>query len=161
MPSVVANNRKKTCGDPSHAQRHSASMSEGRVAEFRLGPRKLSVMSLGDDPGAAAPAGSLELGRFTLQGTVYAIVGEARDDAHGGEPSPSTVLTGRELQIASLVADGLLNKQIADRLQISEWTVCAHLRRIFSKLRVSTRAAMVYRCAGAVFDSVAPGVAEE
>jgi DNA-binding NarL/FixJ family response regulator len=134
-------------------------MQEGRVAEFRLGPRRLSVMSLGDDA-VAAPAHRLELGRFTLQGTVYAIVGEAREGTPN-EPSAATVLTGRELQIASLVADGLLNKQIADRLQISEWTVCAHLRRIFSKLRVSTRAAMVYRCAGAMFDSVAPSAAEE
>ena len=119
MAGVVASNRKKTCGDLSPAQRHCAPMQEGKVAEFRLGPRKLSVMSVGVDAGAAAPAGSLELGRFTLQGFVYAIVSEAHDGAHADEPSPATVLTGRELQIASLVADGLLNKQIADRLQIS------------------------------------------
>ncbi|HUM91481.1 MAG TPA: LuxR C-terminal-related transcriptional regulator [Candidatus Competibacter sp.] len=42
---------------------------------------------------------------------------------------------------------GRLNKQIADRLHISEWTVSTHLRRIFAKLGVRSRAAMVYRCA--------------
>ena len=47
---------------------------------------------------------------------------------------------------------GRLNKQIADKLHISklhisEWTVSTHLRRIFAKLGVRSRAAMVYRCA--------------
>ena len=56
------------------------------------------------------------------------------------------VLTARELQIVALVAQGRVNKQIADDLQISEWTVSTHLRRIFAKLGVDTRAAMVSRC---------------
>lgn len=127
-------------------------MQEGRVAEFRLGARKLSVLPLADPAAAHLAPGGRELGRFTLQGVVYAIVGELGEAPSSREPTPAEVLTGRELQIASLVADGLLNKQIADRLQISEWTVCAHLRRIFSKLRVSTRAAMVYRCAGVMLE---------
>jgi DNA-binding NarL/FixJ family response regulator len=57
-----------------------------------------------------------------------------------------TMLTERELEIATLVAWGWPNKQIADRLHISEWTVSTHLRRVFAKLGVSSRAAMVYRC---------------
>jgi DNA-binding NarL/FixJ family response regulator len=61
-------------------------------------------------------------------------------------PPVADLLTARELQIATLVADGLINKQIADRLGISDWTVSTHLRRIFVKLRVETRAAMVCRC---------------
>jgi DNA-binding CsgD family transcriptional regulator len=56
-------------------------------------------------------------------------------------------LTGRELEIAVLVAQGCPNKNIAYRLQISEWTVSTYLRRIFAKLDVDSRAAMVYRCA--------------
>jgi DNA-binding CsgD family transcriptional regulator len=56
-------------------------------------------------------------------------------------------LTGRELEIAALVAQGYATKNIAFRLQISEWTVATYLRRIFAKLDVSSRAAMVYRCA--------------
>jgi DNA-binding CsgD family transcriptional regulator len=56
-------------------------------------------------------------------------------------------LTARELQIASLVAMGHSNKQIHRELGISEWTVCSHLRRIFIKLGVDSRAAMVFRCA--------------
>jgi len=58
----------------------------------------------------------------------------------------TTLLTERELQIVQLVARGHSNKQIASRLYISEWTVSTHLRRVFAKLGVDSRAAMVYRC---------------
>lgn len=56
-------------------------------------------------------------------------------------------LTRRELEIVRLVAAGHVNKQIADELRISVWTVSTHLRRIFVKLGVDSRAAMTYRCA--------------
>jgi DNA-binding NarL/FixJ family response regulator len=59
----------------------------------------------------------------------------------------ASLLTARELQIATLVAQGLQNKQVAKKLHISEWTVSTHLRRIFAKLHVDSRAAMVYCCA--------------
>jgi DNA-binding CsgD family transcriptional regulator len=68
---------------------------------------------------------------------------EASTDAH---PPAAEFLTPRELQVVALVADGKVNKQIADVLRISEWTVSTHLRRIFAKLGVDTRAAMVSRC---------------
>ena len=57
------------------------------------------------------------------------------------------LLTPREQEIICLIAVGLPNKQIARRLDISVWTVSAHLRRIFIKLKVDTRAAVVYQCA--------------
>jgi len=60
------------------------------------------------------------------------------------------MLTGRELEITALVALGWPNKQIADKLHISEWTVSTHVRRIFAKLGVHSRAAMVYRCTGLI-----------
>lgn len=52
-------------------------------------------------------------------------------------------LTPREREIAYLVAEGLSNKRIAARLGISSDTVSTHLRRIFAKLGVTTRSAMV------------------
>jgi DNA-binding CsgD family transcriptional regulator len=51
----------------------------------------------------------------------------------------------RESEIARMVAKGYPNKTIAAVLEISSWTVCTHLRRMFAKLRVSSRAAMVAR----------------
>ncbi len=62
----------------------------------------------------------------------------------------TVVLSARELQIATLVALGCPNKQVADKLHISEWTVATYLRRIFAKLGVDTRAAMTYRCASLI-----------
>jgi DNA-binding CsgD family transcriptional regulator len=56
------------------------------------------------------------------------------------------ILTPREMQIVALVAEGHVNKQVAAELGISEWTVSTHLRRIFAKLDVDTRAAMVTKC---------------
>jgi two-component system, NarL family, nitrate/nitrite response regulator NarL len=52
-------------------------------------------------------------------------------------------LSPREFQIARLVAEGLPNKQISNQLGISAATVSTYLRRMFAKLRVSSRAAMI------------------
>jgi DNA-binding CsgD family transcriptional regulator len=60
-------------------------------------------------------------------------------------PKTQTPLSPRELQIARMVAKGYPNKTIATILDISTWTVASHLRRIFSKFGVSSRAAMVAR----------------
>ncbi|MFF0013196.1 AAA family ATPase [Streptomyces sp. NPDC005374] len=48
-------------------------------------------------------------------------------------------LTEQELQIASLAAAGLTNKQIGERLFLSHRTVAAHLHRIFPKLGITSR----------------------
>ncbi|BEP12405.1 hypothetical protein acdb102_07160 [Acidothermaceae bacterium B102] len=58
-------------------------------------------------------------------------------------PSRADSLSPREREIARMVAQGYTNKMIASVLDISLWTVSTHLRRIFAKLGVSTRAAMV------------------
>lgn len=54
-------------------------------------------------------------------------------------------LSSRELEIAKLIAQGLPNKCIGSNLKISPWTVNTHLRRIFVKLGVTSRTAMVMR----------------
>lgn len=51
-------------------------------------------------------------------------------------------LTPRETQITQLVVDGLLNKQIAFELRLSENTVKNHLNRIFSKVGVGSRTSL-------------------
>jgi DNA-binding CsgD family transcriptional regulator len=61
----------------------------------------------------------------------------------------STRLSPREQEIVRLVAEGHSNKIIGDVLNISSWTVCTHLRRIFAKIGVGSRAAMVARLLGA------------
>ena len=58
-------------------------------------------------------------------------------------PDESVQLSPREQEIARMVAKGFPNKMIARVLEISTWTVGTYLRRIFAKLAVSSRAAMV------------------
>jgi DNA-binding NarL/FixJ family response regulator len=54
-------------------------------------------------------------------------------------PDPLDVLTDREREVLVLVADGLPNKQIGRRLEISEKTVKAHLTSIFRAIGVTDR----------------------
>jgi DNA-binding CsgD family transcriptional regulator len=58
-------------------------------------------------------------------------------------PRTQVILSPREQEIARMVAKGYANKTIAAVLDISSWTVGTHLRRIFAKLGVGSRAAMV------------------
>ena len=55
------------------------------------------------------------------------------------EPSPVAALSEREQEVLSLVAAGMANKQIAQRLGISEKTVKAHLTRVFREIGVFDR----------------------
>jgi DNA-binding CsgD family transcriptional regulator len=48
-------------------------------------------------------------------------------------------LTAREAEVVALVAEGLTNPQIADRLVVSRHTVESHLKRIFLKLGTASR----------------------
>jgi len=86
------------------------------------------------------------LSLFEIDGHYLAIVVEA-ECLRNISSNTTNFLTKRESEIANLVARGNSNKQIANQLRISEWTVSTHLRRVFIKLGVDNRAAMVYRCA--------------
>ena len=48
-------------------------------------------------------------------------------------------LTDREVEVLALVGEGLANKVIAQRLEISEKTVKAHLTRVYERIGVSDR----------------------
>jgi len=51
----------------------------------------------------------------------------------------SDTLSGREIGVVELLAQGLSNKEIGTKLSISDTTVKAHLRSIFAKLNVTNR----------------------
>ena len=55
-------------------------------------------------------------------------------------PSAGPRLTGRELQVAGLVADGLTNQAIARRLSVAPRTAESHVENIRRKLQVRSRA---------------------
>jgi len=52
------------------------------------------------------------------------------------------ILTPRELKLVNLVAGGLSNKQIAEKLYITEGTVKVHLHNVYDKLQVKSRVAL-------------------
>jgi DNA-binding CsgD family transcriptional regulator len=79
---------------------------------------------------------------------VDTIVGNARCLLLVHEPSLLVQLSPREQEIARMVADGRTNQAIACALDISIWTVSTHLRRIFAKLAVCSRAEMVAHLLG-------------
>ena len=88
-----------------------------------------------------------QLSCFEIDGKVFVVLESENLLSDSQDIDIASLLTERELQIATLVAQGYSNKQIAIHLKISEWTVSSHLRRIFVKLCVDSRAAMVYHCA--------------
>jgi DNA-binding CsgD family transcriptional regulator len=55
-------------------------------------------------------------------------------------PRPPGELSNREMEIARLVADGLTNAAVAERLFISPRTVTSHLERIYRRLEIGSRA---------------------
>ncbi|WP_250536162.1 LuxR C-terminal-related transcriptional regulator [Caballeronia sp. AZ10_KS36] len=95
--------------------------------------------------------------RFEFEGQHYAVVTErpmrpmrpdydamrAPDGAIGIDIM--RMLSRREMEVVQLVCMGFLTKQIAGRLQISEFTVRTYVKTIYAKLGVRSRAALVYR----------------
>jgi DNA-binding NarL/FixJ family response regulator len=75
--------------------------------------------------------------------TMADILNEYWSQENGKDADPEAakiaLLTEREHEVIGLVAKGLKNKQIANRLNISESTVRHHLASIFSKLKVTSR----------------------
>ena len=70
-----------------------------------------------------------------------------RREAHAAAAIGAITLTKRELEVLRLVAEGLSNQVIAERLFVSDHTVHRHLANILNKLSVSTRAAAVAQAA--------------
>ncbi|WP_328808109.1 helix-turn-helix transcriptional regulator [Nonomuraea antri] len=79
--------------------------------------------------------------RFTARpssGGEAALVGGVAS-AGGVAPSDVGLLTARETEVLRLVAEGLTNREIAERLFIAQKTVSVHVSNILGKLQVSTR----------------------
>lgn len=118
---------------------------EGLTA-FRAGARGYCHRDL--DPALLPKAvevvqkGEIWAGRALISGLVEALAARTRQGgpAAAARKNPRLAgLTRREREIALLVADGGANKEIAERVGVTERTVKAHLTTIFRKLGVSDR----------------------
>jgi DNA-binding NarL/FixJ family response regulator len=98
-------------------------------------------------------AGRTYLDPVVQQRLVAAISGDAESAPGASEARAASTLqepitlpdglTTREAQVLALIADGLSNAEIADRLVLSHATVKSHINRIFSKTNVRDRAQAV------------------
>ncbi|MEI5011663.1 response regulator transcription factor [Streptomyces sp. PmtA] len=89
----------------------------------------------------AAAVRSAATGRTTLAATIA-------DRLMNRLRTPGTALTRRETEVLVLVAEGLSNQAIGDRLHLTEGTVKSHLARIYTKLAVDSRTAAVATASG-------------
>jgi DNA-binding NarL/FixJ family response regulator len=87
-------------------------------------------------------AGEVWLDRATM-GNLFSEMTRKKSEGRNADETRKESLTEREHQVINLIAEGLKNKQIAQRLFISETTVTHHLSSIFSKLDVSDRLELV------------------
>lgn len=78
--------------------------------------------------------------------------------AAGTGPNAWSLLSAREVQVARAVSAGRSNKEVADKMFISERTVKAHLGAIFEKLGVRDRLQLVLRLAASPEPASAPAV---
>jgi DNA-binding CsgD family transcriptional regulator len=119
----------------------------------------VSVVDLGSTNGTFVDGRRIEAGLVPLGASIE--LGDARlvlTDAETAEGMRAAMaskeaaeldLTARQIDIARLVAVGLTNGEIAERLKISPRTVTSHLDHIYTRLGISSRAALVSRLAQA------------
>lgn len=145
-----------------------AALLAAAVDAYARGPRPLDLALAAEDAGRAlAQEGEADRARGFLDQAVerYEHLDAARDLARAeavlrnlgirrgrrgprGRPKhgwPS--LTETELTVAGLVAEGLSNPQIGERLYVSRRTVQTHLAHIFAKLDITSRAQLAVQAA--------------
>ncbi len=124
---------------------------------WRRGSRQRALDALEEALALAAPRGHIR--RFIQGGAdvgtmLYELARQGREAeaaramlahvtraAEARQPTPSLIdpLTARELEILELLAEGLTNKEIGARLDISPFTVRNHTTRIYAKVGVNNR----------------------
>ena len=137
----------------SEAQRQGFS---GRVLLVTAGMSDAGTLRAMEDGAAgiflkhSPPAQLIEAIHKVMKGEVWldskavrALVAGAQAHGRSGEPRPSGDLTARERLVLRSVFEGLTNKEIAARMQISESSVKAVLQQLFDKTGVRTRSQLV------------------
>jgi len=102
-----------------------------------------AVVSLGGDADAAGLLGRDPDAR-QIDAALRAVAAGLSVRLQGGgfedEQEPEVLLTPRELEVLNAIGEGMSNKEIARRLDISQHTVKFHVESLFRKLEVRSRA---------------------
>ncbi len=136
--------------DPAAWRRAAAELDYGYRYELARARWRWAeaLLATGDRDGAreqaaAALSVAREIGARPLAGAVTDLARRGRLDLPGVVTGPGDVLTGREAEVLGLVAEGLSNRQIGERLFISGKTVSVHVSRVLDKLGAGGRAEAV------------------
>ncbi|WP_307864932.1 helix-turn-helix transcriptional regulator [Myceligenerans salitolerans] len=120
--------------------RYEVARSRYRWAEALLGAGEKGAA---EGAAAEALAEADAMGAVPLAEAVRALGRRARLDLPGVRRATSSTLTEREEEVLTLVAQGLSNRQIGERLYISTKTVSVHVSNVMAKLGASGRAEAV------------------
>ena len=129
----------KERGLPTRVVLVTGSLNEGELLEaMRLGARGVVLKDTAADS-------LVECIRKVHGGGKWIPIGAAAEALENlatrgaAEQEIGTILTSRELDVVRMIVEGLRNKEIAERLFLSEGTVKIHLHHIYQKLRVESR----------------------
>lgn len=112
---------------------------------FRARPRKTILLGHADGPQFTG------MHRIDVYGSEEQLVRDILRMHHGAHPAghpasdpqpASSALSARETEVLALVASGLMNKEIAQRLHIGTTTVISHRRSLMEKLGVKSAAGL-------------------
>lgn len=116
-----------------HARYARAALAEG-AAGYML--KDSSPADLGQAIRVALEGGGNVLSSKVIQNLFEEMERGKREEVQQAQPA---ALTARETEILGLLVEGQSNKEISERLYLSEKTVKAHLAAVFRKLGVSNR----------------------
>lgn len=117
--------------------------SAGRVLEaVRLGVRGVVMKNMAAQ-WVLICVREVHAGRKWLEKSIALLAVENLLKREEGAQGISSVLTPREIEVARMVSKGLANKAVAGHLEISEGTAKQHLHRIYRKLRLTGRIALM------------------
>lgn len=120
--------------------RYELARSRHRWAEALLGAGEREAAEL---EAAEALSEAVAMGAAPLAEAVRSLARRGRLDLPGVRQPTTSTLTEREEEVLTLVAQGLSNRQIGERLFISTKTVSVHVSNVLAKLGASGRAEAV------------------